>query len=331
MLVLAACLRPEVQGCLKPSLGWLILPLLLCQLAHSQLLPSALEGSDSPALSRFYRTVLSLTEAPPQQQADFASAALSLLAEVYMAEADLAQAEAEEGAGAARAKLLGWSFAVNQYANQIILVLEDIEQGFPVALSAAREGAVSVTVASRALILGHPRADQQAVFEQQILSDFCARNDCKSMTAQASAPEPIPVSAARFKPAWAFTESGPVCSHDGIELRFGKVAQLGALRGVCEQMLLEATVLATEIAWQRRHGVTVDWDLLLISATPQRPEHLVRLNAAGDTILVTLPLLYGSPGLIDDLKPWLHYRADGTEPVNLLLDAASYGWVPATH
>jgi hypothetical protein len=312
---------------------WLLLlwPLLSSPVVCSQERSTGLPQPPAESLSRFHRTVLYMREASPEQQADFATNALSELAEVYMAEADLAQMEAGQTAGAARAKLLGWSFAVNQYASQLILVIEDIEQGFPVVLAAAREGVVSVTVAGRAVILGHPRPDQQTAFEQRVLSEFCGRNDCKSMTALEPEREPIPVSAARFKPAWTFTDSGPVCSHDGIELRFGNVRSLGALRSTCEELLQEATMLATEIAWQRRHGVVVDWNLVLISATPQRPEHLVRLNAAGDSILVTLPLLYGSPGLLDDLKSWLRYRTTGADPVNVQLNAAKYGWVPATN
>ena len=57
----------------------------------------------------------------------------------------------------------------------------------------------------------------------------------------------------------------------------------------------------------------------------------MRLNAAGDSILVTLPLIYGSPGLLEDLKPWLRYRVGAGEEVQLRLDAADYGWLPAAH
>lgn len=303
--------------------------LLVGQVAFAQAPSGDIAGPAAQGQSRFDRTVLYLRDAPPEQQADFATVAMSQLAEVYMAEADLAQTEAKQTAGAARAKLLGWSIAVNQYARQLLLVIDEIELGYPVVLSLGRQGAVSVLVADRAVILGHPRADQQAAFEQRVLSGFCVLHDCKKMTAQLAPPEPIPVYAPRYQPRWTFTESGPVCSHDGIEVHFGNGGNLGVLRDICEQLLQEATELATEIAWQRRHGVILDWSLLKLSATPQRPEHLVRLNATGDSILLTLPLLFASPGLVDDLKPWLRYRASGAESVNLQLDASRYGWVPA--
>lgn len=85
--------------------------------------------------------------------------------------------------------------------------------------------------------------------------------------------------------------------------------------------------LADEIAWQQRHGVVVDWDVLVIRATPGRPEHLVQLNNAGDSILTGLPLIYASPNLLVHIKPWLQQRLSGEKSAALQLDAAQYGWL----
>ena len=281
--------------------------------------------------SRFHRTILALQEGSTEEQADFALDALRELIEVYIAEADLALMEARQPDQANKAKLRGWSLAVDQYASQLMLVMEDIEDGFPLVISLGREGAVTVTVADRAVMLNHPRALQQSAFEQRVLAEFCSRHDCEAMTEQADSAEPIPRSGSGMKPGWAFTETGQVCSRQGIEVRFGSTLKLGESRSTCEELLQEADTLVTEIAWQRRHGVVVDWAQLAVSPTPQRPEHLVRLNAAGDSILVTLPLIYGSPGLLEDLKPWLRYRVGAGEEVQLRLDAADYGWLPAAH
>ena len=90
----------------------------------------------------------------------------------------------------------------------------------------------------------------------------------------------------------------------------------------------ELAALSTDLAWQIRHGVAIDWDGLVISATPQRPEHLVRLNAAGDSILASLPLLYESTDLLSDVVPWLNARSTGSIPASIRLDADEYGWVP---
>jgi hypothetical protein len=244
-----------------------------------------------------------------------------------MAEADLARAQAAEQAAGARARLLGWSVAVDQYAGQLMLVLDDVEQGFPVSLRVDQQGPATVTVAGRAVILGHPRADQQSAFEQRVLADFCSRGDCERMTAAIAKPEPIPVTVARVNPLWTFDSGGPVCSNEGLEVYFHSTRNLATLRGICEELAQELAALATDLAWQRRHGVVIDLDLLTVTATPGRPEHLVRLNAAGDSSLLTLPLLFGSANLLADIKPWLSARVQGDPAPSIRLDAASYGWL----
>jgi len=280
------------------------------------------------AISRFQRTVNYLQDSPPEERADFAAAALAELTAVYLAEADLARTQAAEQEIAARGKLLAWSQAVDQYANQLLVVLDDVEQGFPVSLRPGSQGPVTATVADRAVILGHPRADQQTAYELRVLTDFCDKHNCERMTVNADEPEPIPASAMRVTTLWTFTEGGPVCSSDGIEVRFHSSQNLPILRGLCEELVKELAALSTDLAWQIRHGVAIDWDGLVISATPQRPEHLVRLNGAGDSILASLPLLYESTDLLSDVVPWLNARSTGSIPASIRLDADEYGWVP---
>jgi hypothetical protein len=281
------------------------------------------EGPTEPA-SRYQRTIVSLQASAPELQADFAGTALRELAEVYMAEADLARKQAREQEDSA--KLRGWSRAVDQYASQLTLLLEDIELGFPVELQHNDVESITVMVGGRAVILSHPRKDQQVAFEQRVLLDFCRRNDCKILTAATDFPQPIPVSASQVKPVWTFTETGPSCSHEDIQVLFASAANLARSRITCKQLLQEMMTLADEIAWQRRHGVSVQWHELSIRATPQRPEHLVLLNSAGDSILVTVPLIYGSPHLLEDIVPWIQDRLSAKQPAVIRLDAARYGW-----
>ncbi|MEH6637163.1 MAG: hypothetical protein V7700_16705, partial [Halioglobus sp.] len=203
----------------------------------------------------------------------------------------------------------------------------DIELGLPLSLQPNVAESATLTVAGRAIILSHPRVDQQSMFEQRVLQEFCSRQDCQSLTAPANSLQPIPVSAAQVAPQWLFNGSGPVCSHDGIELMFANTSNLSRYRSLCEQLLQEASRLATEIAWQQRHGVAVNWDTLVVQAIPGRPEHQVLVNNAGDSILVTIPLLYSNADLLERLRPWLQSRFAGEEvPATVKLDAADYGW-----
>ena len=294
---------------------------LLFLLAQAPAVVAAAEAS-----SRFQRTVNYLQAAPPDEQADFALSALGELAAVYMAEADLARTQAAGKDSNGRGRLWSWSVAVDQYASQLILLMDDVEQGYPVVLRSAQHTDVTITVADRVVMLGHPRPDQQGAYEQRVLMDFCAVRDCERVTAAEPNPDPVPLSATRANPLWTFTERGPICSNDGLEVHFASAENLSILRGLCEQLIVETAALANELAWQTRHGVQIDWDGLVVSATPGRPEHLVRINAAGDTILLTMPLLDASANLLADIKPWLHARVtgEGTAPVRLA--AADYGW-----
>jgi len=288
-------------------------------------------ASDPPALSRYQRTLQYLQYAPEQEQVDFAGDALSRLVEVYMAEADLARSEARQQSGVAATRLRGWAVAVDQYASQLLLVLDDLEQGFPLELSLGAQGPASLTVAGRAVILSHPRPSQQGAYEREVLADYCGRHDCLAITATATEGEsarPIPMSAAQVSPRWTFTNAGPVCSYQDLEVQFGNTRQLAALRDLCAQLMQELVGLAVELAWQRRHGVAVNWAALDIVATPGRPGHVVHLNLAGDSVLANVPLLAGSEGLLADIVPWLRARSAGEQTATLQLNAAAYGWMP---
>jgi hypothetical protein len=290
------------------------------------LAPPLAEGATGAGLSRFQRTVNYLQEASPQEQADFALTSLAELAAVYMAEADLARSQAAGQDGSGRARLWSWSVAVDQYASQLLLLIDDVEQGYPVVLRPGQSGDVSVTVADRVVILGHPRPDQQAAYEQRVLMDFCSDHDCERITVADAGPAPIPLSAARANPLWTFTDRGPVCSNEGLEVRFSSAENLSALRALCEQLAVETAALVSELSWQVRHGVEIDWDGLAVTATPGRPEHLLRVNPAGDSVLLTVPLLYASENLLVDIKPWLHARVTAGESAPVRLEAADYGW-----
>lgn len=295
------------------------------------ILQAAVQSDASPAeaaASRFQRTVLGLETAPDEWRSEFADVALMHLAEIYLGEADLARSEREESLNAA--KLDGWSRAVADYADQLILVQQDVETGFPVEVFARFPDEASLRVAGRTVILNHPRADQQAAYEQGVLLDFCGRRDCFSLTAPdvepGNRPEPIPVSVPVVTPQWRFTERGAVCSLNSFQLRFGQASDLTSARLLCTQLLQEMTMLAMEIRWQQRHGVAANWDVIAIKATPQRPQHMVILNEGGDTLLLSLPVLHAQPALLKDLHPWFHAIVGGKMPGALALDASTYGW-----
>lgn len=297
-----------------------VLCLLVCQVAQSQ---PGVEKGPAPQ-SRFERTMTGLQEDSTGQRVAFASIALGKLADAYAAEAQLARAQAGEADGDPR--LRSWSIAVDGYARQMSLLLEDIHQGYPVSMIVGNEAAPAVAVADRTVILSHPRPSQQGALEQDILREFCARYDCDYTVATERAAEPIPVYTRVVKPAWSFTRDGPSCSHEGIRVHFSSERDLAHSRAICEQLMREAELLSDELAWQYRHLVSIDWRALRIESSPGAPEHMVRLNSAGDVLLVSVPLLSSTPGLLPELVPWMQGRLGDQQEVEVELDAVAYGW-----
>lgn len=274
--------------------------------------------------SRFQRTVGYLQSASPALRVDFASIALAKIAVAYATEAQLAREEARSQGENAMSK--AWSVAVDRYARQMPVLIEDIELGLPVDLILGRDKFLAISVADRTLILTHPRPSQQSAFEQEILAAFCARYSCESFMSEGSGSRPISVSRRHVKPEWNFTQQRWSCSYRGISVQFGKEGSLSNARLICQQFIQEIVVLADEIAWQERHAVPIQWEELVVETTPHRPEHMVRLNEIGDSVLIAIPLLYGNPELLEKITPWIRGRLADQEQVNIKLNADSLGW-----
>ena len=285
------------------------------------LLLSASVAADS---SRFERTVAALQRAELPLRADFAAIALVELTEIYLAEADLARNEAQVPDG--DPALRGWSRAVERFAEQLLLVQEDVAFGLPVELRRHDREVPAVSVAGRTVMLAHPRRTQQAAFEQHVLARFCAAAPCARLTGTQAATAPIPVAPAMVSPNWEFSPNGPLCRYRGLAVQFSANGKLAGQRARCAALMQEAETFAAELAWQARHEVDVTWDALAVSATAHRPEHLVLLNDAGESLLISVPLIHSTPGLLDALTPWLRQRHSAGEPASVQLDAGTLGW-----
>lgn len=281
-------------------------------------------AQDSEGQTRFQRTVQYLQDASPELRGEFAAIALTNLADAYIAEANLARADAR--ATGHDANLRGWSVMVDYFARQMPMLLEDIELGMPVRLTIGGEKSLAIDVADRIVIVSHPRLNQQGAFEEAILEEFCAKHSCEQFSPGSAERESIHVATAPVKPDWSFTAQESVCSYQGIKVRFQNEQNLANSRLICEQFLHEVTALTDQLAWQQRHGVSIEWDNLAIQATPHRPEHMVRLNTTGDTVLVTAPVLYRSPDLLQHVIPWVRQRLSDQTAVSIELDAEHYGW-----
>lgn len=285
-----------------------------------QLQASAAES----ALSRFERTIAYLKQAPEGTRTDFASSALLELAAAHAREAALAREEIE--LKGPNRKLRGWAGAVDQYSRQMELLQQEAVAGAPVEFVRGEDGFLGLTVSGRMVIFNHPRSAQQSGFEQAVLAEFCSRHACEQFTPSAESYAPISVTTALVKPAWNFTDHGPVCSYQGVEIHFSIDQQLSPARRFCGRFLQELMILADELAWQRRHAVEISWPDLVIYPTPGGTLHRVQLNAAGDSLLVSVPLHFASEELLEKVSGWLQLRVEQSRASHLVLRAADYDW-----
>ncbi|MEQ8801796.1 MAG: hypothetical protein RLP45_07135, partial [Haliea sp.] len=165
-----------------------------------------------------------------------------------------------------------------------------------------------------------------------ILQAFCEQEDCLQLLAAEveRAPGPILESPSGIPPSWSFSRSGPVCEQRGLQIEFpaggGGAGNLAQYRSLCQQLFSELQLLIADLRSQLRQGVVPDWSALAISATPHRPEHGIRLNRAGDSLLLAVPLLHSTPALLPRLLPWLRSLAETGEAPGLVLQARELGW-----
>ncbi len=300
----------------------ILLPLLTALLAPL-LSTTKVQGDEQ---SRYHRVVMALQTADQDWKVPFAEAAISQLVEVYLAEADLASFQA--GPDHEDLKLSGWSRAVERYANQLLIVQEDARQGYPVELYAGTLVPPRLVIAGRSVILSHPREDQQVAYEQLVLTDFCRRANCDQLVPpeKAPEPEPIPVSAPAPAVEWQVTDDGPRCEGHSVSVIFSRGTDLQRMEPLCKQVLHELSTLRSELQWQQRHGVALEPELFETRTVPGRPVHLFILNQQGDSLLLELPLLHTSPGLMRDVNAWLLPRQPGESRGRPLLQAGDYGW-----
>lgn len=285
----------------------------------------ALHASDSSGTrekqgTRFYLTVKAVAVGSEDARHAFAKTALQQLALAHALEAQLAREDLK--ASGDRKKLLGWSLAVDRYARDLARMIAAIEQGNPASLLFTQEDRVAIQLSGRMVIVSHPRRAQQRALEQEILQEFCTRQACDQFLNASLAQSNLPVTTAPVRPAWTFTEDGHRCSYQGVRLMFRPGGKLRQQRVACAAVIQEIMQLSNEIAWQIRHSVAVSWKEVALFSTPIDGQHRVQLNSAGDSILLSLPVLAQNPQLLQEAALWLRERIELTsEEAVLVLDA----------
>jgi len=268
------------------------------------LLLSATAAANQPE-NPFGRTVVALQTATAEVRAQFASLALGQLANAYIMEAGLAITDQVGRQGKQRR----WSRSVERYANELLILKMDIDNGMDVRIQMTPSTGAIVQVAEHRVVLSYPRPNQQTAYEQALLETFCQQQDCNALAL--AEPQTAPLFSNEFvEPSWSFNEDGARCGGNGLTLQFRLTDRLAAQRGFCTALFQEVEELVAELSRQQDYGVMIDWQNLAILKLRQDMGYEVSLNDEGDSFVLQLPVLAAMPKLLPLLRPWLARRVN---------------------
>jgi len=276
-----------------------------------------------PEVSLFVRTVVQLKTQPVENTSVFASIALSQLAEAYYNEVDLVYNADQD----ATKKQYRWARAVESFANELVRLNDRIIQGGVSEIKLLPLTEPVIHVDNYFVTLTHPRPDQQAAFEHAILAEYCAQMNCDVVSA--SVADATSAKAESTKDIaelnWQFAADGANCSYRGLRLKFGREVDFKTVRTRCTVLINEVTKLSSALRWQQQHNVVIEWPKITVSSMQQRNEHSITLNSFGDATVAEVPLLNGSPDLLQAVLPWLRANLNG-DALSADINATHYRW-----
>ncbi len=291
------------------------------QLLVVLLLPQAVVVFATPSDTQFDRLMTSLNTAPFEERQEFASLALSRLAEAYLTEAEQARSDSREERSGTRQR---WSSSVEHFVNRLLLLKSDIDMGLGVTFGTSSARDVVIEAGGQSVMLSYPRPREQLAFEQGLLESFCRSRACETLS-----PSDVPRLPERpvvdVRPGWTFATDRIECRHRGLTLVFAEREYSDRLRQFCSKALREAEVLSSELRKLVQFGMVIEWDALAIRQTANPAEQVVELNSARDSIPLGLPTLLGYPKLLSLLQPWLQAQLE-QQAITLSLKAVDFGW-----
>jgi hypothetical protein len=257
------------------------------------------------------RLAMGIADGPAPLRADLARIALSELAAVYAAEAEVARQDMLSRAK--QRELSTWANAVAKLATDYATLAESVTLTTPVHLSIGPESNLHLVVAGRLVVVSSPRMREQAEFEQRVITRFCELNRCEGLLDEPATAVATTIDGKTSATQWSFSQqAGPVCgTSDGLEFQFMNMDNLARKRRVCARVVTELNTLAAAIAQKTADGVRVDWNRLAIHSLPDGEEHHVMLNGVGDYLQLPLPALAVREGMFIVVRPWLAAKVNG--------------------
>jgi hypothetical protein len=284
--------------------------LAFCLSAWLAVSPAA-SAEQSPAGVSLNRLAMSLAEAPGPLRTDLAYAAISELAAAYAREAESAQRDPRYRAG--NRDLHRWARAVEHMASELATLAETVSLETSVDIRISPGNHLYLIVDGQPVLVDGPKPREQRDLEQRVIERFCSLNLCDQLIAEFATLSSAPGLRAA-PPVWSFSQqAGPICAtDDGLEFQFRDTQNLSEKREACAQVVAELNLLAAEIRGQQDLGVRVDWNTLSVRRLPGPFPHRVVLNADGEHLQLSLPVLAAIPDIFALVRPWLAARVAGS-------------------
>lgn len=303
------------QRSARSRLCWVRAVTCCCVFALS--VPGVIGAAASSPVVAYGRLVEALRLAPNSVQREFAQLALGELDTSHRVEAARSQA-----GGDRRGR---WAASVESYNAGLRSLTAGITPDTIISLHIGADGRTQLLVDDAVVIISSPRASQQSQLEQRIVERFCARYLCHQLIVENLAAPDVDTRGVTF--GFDITEdAGLSCnSGDGLEFLFYVRDQIDERRRWCQQIVAELRMLGWALGEQIDAGVPIEWDQFTIDVTAVQadggsvPGNTVRLNGAGDSLVLPLPYCAAAPRLMRRLVPWLATRSEGLGHQGIML------------
>lgn len=261
-----------------------------------------------------------LKDAPLEERADFALAALSELIEAYSRETAGARAELRRTGG--NRDLSRWVRAVDGLILELQALLDALSPETPVQISERDAETVYLIVDGNPVLLSGPRTSDKAMLDQRVVERFCSRNYCDDLF-EDELPHATALATLESPPLWRFSDQGgPVCaSGNGLELQFRSASDLRQKREICTRVVAELNSLITALRGSVSDGKPVEWNYLAIHPDAGTDLQRVMFNAGGDYLLLSLPSLSSLQQFFRAALPWVAARVEDRRYNLVILNA----------
>lgn len=268
----------------------------------------------------FFALARSLANGDEMERRDFAWISVSEITRAYKQAADDSHAELP-GNSRSRAKLTRWRRATREFADELAVLLGQVDTADDIRVITELSGTVTVLVDNRPVSISGPQLAASRFLQQRIVDTYCKIHDCsKLMVDTRTEPAPIP----KVEPgSWTLNinRGSRYQTPDNLVFLFRDLKSRTEKQEFCQRVAHELRVLATELDAARQAGYPLDWNLLKIHAQTGQEYALVMLNENEDYLRLALPLLGNSGMLTHEVLDWVRVRSTVQTPESVVIEA----------